>query len=95
MIIIPKANDDYSNYPCWVATETTDGRPLKPVIFCNCGKAFGLGNHSIAADGTVSPSFWHRDSITGNNDNLGCGFHEFIKCEGYNGAAFSKDQGNG
>ena len=78
MIEIPKANEDRSNYPCWKGVSTMDGRSLKPLLYCKCGQVFGLGNHSIDIEGNISPSVWHRD-------NNGCGFHEYLKLDGYTG----------
>lgn len=93
MLVIPKANEDWSNYPCWQATVDQGGSTLKPIVICKCGHPFGLGNHSIGTDGIISPSFWHRDKDK-DNDNLGCGFHENLKCDGWDGGSFSKEEGN-
>jgi len=93
MISIPKANEDWSNYPCWQPTGTTDGRKLKPIIICKCGHPFGLGRHSINDRGEINASFFHRDKDK-EGDNLGCGFHEHLKCEGWDGGSFSISEGN-
>ena len=47
---------------------------LHPVIRDSKGDWFGLETHSISSDGTVSPSVVCP---------YGCGFHEFVKLEGW------------
>lgn len=47
---------------------------LYPTIRDSNGDWFGLATHSIAEDGIVSPSVVCP---------YGCGFHEFIKLEGW------------
>lgn len=49
---------------------------------CKCGLPMGLDDHTVAADGTVSPSLWHQD------DGHGCGWHVW-------GRLLDWDAGNG
>jgi hypothetical protein len=88
-LLIPKANEERNNYPCWRGTVDNGGKELKPIVYCQCGQPCGLGNHSINEQGEISPSFFHA-----KGDGNGCGFHEYIKLEGYTGKAFSKNEGN-
>lgn len=51
---------------------TTDG---SVVMTCPvCGNAGTIGTHSIADDGTVSPSI-----VCANGGAKGCSFHEFVR----------------
>lgn len=78
--------------PCWIPIVSGDGRPLKPVVKCRCGRVGGLGLHTVAADGNVTASFFHP--LEGwASDGMGCGFHEFLKLEGYEGPAFGPHEG--
>lgn len=57
----------------WKGLQTLGGR--KASFTCpNCGQLGSLSDHEIAEDGTVNPSV-----VCFN----GCGFHDFIKLEGW------------
>ncbi len=61
---------------------TRDGVRAANFACPRCGRRAGLGhgsNHDIAADGSVSPS------VVCDSD--GCGFHEFIKLDGWEAGA--------
>jgi hypothetical protein len=49
------------------------GREASGTVFirCACGKCIDLRKHTIAADGTVSPSVWH--------DSPECDWHVWAK----------------
>ena len=92
MITIPKLDGprDPRPGPGWVAVIGNSGEPLKPYIRCNCGRLIGIGLHTIHADGTVTASFLHDEP---NNPAMACGWHEFVKLEGYTGPAFGPLEG--
>jgi hypothetical protein len=54
--------------PAWV--RDSKGRLF---IRCECGLLMGLTHHSIAADGTVSPSLYHAEPQ--------CGWHVWGRLE--------------
>ncbi len=58
----------------WRVCKTPEGRTA---LFCcpTCGNAASLSKHTIAEDGTVSPSVVCSEP--------GCPFHEFIRLEGW------------
>lgn len=74
--------------PGWVAV-THGGQPRKPYIRCNCGRLLGIGLHTVHPDGAVAASFLHDEPGTG----LGCGWHEFLKLDGYDGPMFGPLEG--
>lgn len=56
---------------CYATAVTDDGRRIAIFSCPECGNIASLSEHSIAEDGTVSPSVVHsRD---------GCNFHDWIK----------------
>lgn len=86
MKTIPKSNDAKDNYPFWRGTKNSDGKILKPVLFCECGVPCGLGSHSIDENGVVSPSVWHKKKQPYEleyGEVNGCDFHEHIRLEGW------------
>lgn len=90
---IPKGNFD-SPGPCWIPIQDGEGKPHKPVIRCRCGVNFHIGLHHVHADGRVTASFYHPETpgAAGCADNApGCGFHEFLELEGYEGPEFPPD----
>jgi hypothetical protein len=91
MVAIPRLDGprDSRPGPGWVEVVCRDnGAPLKPYIRCNCGKLLGIGLHSVAKDGTVTASFLH--DAPGSDP---CGWHEFLKLDGYAGPAFGPGEG--
>ncbi len=94
MVEIPKIVDFDGDYfaagsPGWFCPEQ-DGKPLKPVIRCNCGKFCGIGLHHVHADGTVTASFYHKkgtDFATGESPE-GCEWHVFLKLKDYDQGEF-------
>jgi hypothetical protein len=89
---IPRLDDprDPRPGPGWIAVGNTDGAPLKPLVRCNCGTLIGIAAHSVAADGTVTASFFHDK---GCDPARGCDWHEFITLDGYDGPAFGPGEG--
>src|SRR6267154_219647 len=90
---IPKLETtDYetTRSPGWVSVQSSEGKSLKPVIRCNCGKYVGIGLHHVHPDGTVTASFYHSK---GTNYAIGespegCGWHVFIKLKDWSGEDF-------
>lgn len=97
-MIIPQANENRDNYPCWKAVVDLEGNPKKPTIYCKCGKPCGIEGHSINEKGEITPSFWHykfEPHEVSNYDEKtnGCGFHEYLQLEGYNGQSLPSKKG--
>jgi hypothetical protein len=71
--------------PGWFATSTQDGKPLKPVIRCNCGLFIGLRLHHVHADGTVTASFYHKKgtNFAVGESLQGCEWHVWLKLKDY------------
>ena len=44
------------------------------ILRCACGSLSGIGSHTIALNGEVSPSIWDRD---------GCDWHVWATLEGW------------
>ncbi|MBU2118771.1 MAG: hypothetical protein KJ954_14380 [Alphaproteobacteria bacterium] len=59
----------------WHGARLEDGRRACIISCPGCGNYGSLSGHSIAADGTVTPSVVCTVP--------GCGFHEWIKLEGW------------
>lgn len=85
MVTIPKTNNDHTNFPCWIPVTNTKGEERRPHVRCNCGQVTSIGNHHVHADGTVTASYFHSKEMPG-----GCGWHEHIKFEGYNGSEWPR-----
>jgi hypothetical protein len=86
-IIIPRLPEGESVYkdfpvvgkPGWYkVTEYGTGRPLKPLIRCNCGHVTGIGLHHVHADGTVTASFYHKRGTNYPEQPDGCEWHVFL-----------------
>lgn len=60
------------------------GRDSGGTLFlrCACGLCMGLDDHTVAADGTVSPSLHHPDDAHG-----GCGWHVFGRLLDWDGGS--------
>lgn len=86
VVVIPHlANMDDQRAPGWITSIGYEGKQLKPVIRCKCGRLVGIGAHHVDENGIVSASF-HHDAV---NDPLGaCGWHVYLKLEGYDGLSF-------
>jgi len=88
---IPKGSyDDGSIAPAWLPIQDREGNQLKPIIRCQCGSLMGIGLHHVHADGRVTASFYHwwpPDSEMGKALQ-GCGFHEYLELDGYDGPEF-------
>jgi hypothetical protein len=92
----PSAIDHKTPGPAWFRVRSSDGRPLKPLIKCGCGRIMGIALHSVSAAGEVRASFYHpvKPLEAGSLDTEpGCGFHEFLELEGYDGPAFGPWEG--
>ncbi len=88
-MLIPKGQYDRPEIaPAWLPIQDHDGRPLKPIIRCRCGRLAGLGLHHVHADGRVTASFAHPPEGWAGDGQPGCGFHEFLELEGYAGPEF-------
>lgn len=80
---IPKSDYDSNVSPAWLPIQNTAGEPLKPIIRCACGRLGGIGLHHVHADGRVTASFYHYWSPLPENQEQGCGFHEYIELDAY------------
>jgi hypothetical protein len=90
---IPRLNSHEDPGPGWIAV-SSEGRPLKPLIKCNCGKVCGIGLHHVHADGTVTASFYHSEASEFTEGGRtyrhtpGCGWHVFLKLKDYDRGDF-------
>lgn len=89
-ITIPNADLQRSNYPCWIRAVNSKGETIKPNIICKCGVTLGMGNHSIDAEGNVNVSWYHKKGAVYPEDPDGCGWHVFLKLEGWTGQVIAK-----
>jgi hypothetical protein len=100
---IPKANIADTVSPSWIPTETSDGKPSKPIIRCQCGSLQGIGLHHVHADGRVTASFFHAAAHELQKDaqgyffmhkgkrystEPGCGWHVFLQLKDYDRGEF-------
>jgi hypothetical protein len=88
VIHIPKANEQHTNYPCWLETETSAGVVVRPHIRCKCGDYLNCIAHHIHPDGTVTASFYHKEG----DPHGGCGWHVYLKLEDWPGLEFLPHQ---
>lgn len=103
MIEIPKIDFDDETKPGWIPTQTTEGKPCKPLIRCQCGTHQGIGLHHVHADGRVTASFFHAAAHELQKDANGyffmhkgkrystvpgCGWHVFLKLKDYDQGDF-------
>lgn len=81
------------NSPAWEQPVTSEGKPCRPIIRCNCGRWCGIGAHHVHPDGTLTASFFHAHSSTGLKYSTpdGCGWHVFLKLKDYSGGEFPPD----
>lgn len=72
---VPHADDDSSPGPCWGLLRTGD--PSRPSAWLRCfyGHEGVLTDHTIAEDGTVSPSVECMEP--------GCPWHETVRLAGW------------
>lgn len=88
-IEIPKGDCD-SPGPCWIPVQDTEGKRLRPLIKCNCGKISGIGLHHVHPDGRVRESFFH--DLAPHPDigyaGGGCGWHVYLKLKDYDQGDF-------
>jgi|GEM_PF-2902738 hypothetical protein len=91
-----KEGDDWmARSPAWLQPHQ-DGRPLKPLIRCNCGQWSGIRLHHVHVDGRVTNSFFHATKAQHpQGDDSGCGWHVFLILDGYNGGDFPPGIGGG
>lgn len=86
--------ENYAHGPGWspVYQNGADGKKiwLKPHVRCICGNWSGIGLHHVQADGSVFASFFDatKEQLAGMGDRWknapgGCGWHVFIKLDGY------------
>lgn len=73
MMDIPKFEDDGAGYPkvkpCWIPSQIPD--TIKATLVCPNGHQGSIVSHTVAADGTVTPScVCPRE---------GCTFHEHVR----------------
>lgn len=91
-IRIPRGSyNDESIKPAWLPIARQDGTPLKPIIRCACAKLIGLGLHHVHPDGRVTASFYHwwpPEELARLGYEQGCGFHEHIELDGWDGGEF-------
>jgi hypothetical protein len=92
-VLIPRITHDtpFSAGPGWIGvSEYGTEKHLKPNIRCICGVWTGIGLHHVHADGRVTASFFDATAETlaamgesGKRFAAGCGWHVFIKLDGY------------
>ncbi len=88
---IPRGDYDKPEIaPAWLPIKEPTGKPLKPIIRCQCGELIDIGLHHVYADGRVTASFYHYwpPESAEAKAHQGCGFHEFLELEGYDGPEF-------
>lgn len=88
---IPKGDYDKPEIaPAWLSLQDTAGNPVKPLIRCRCGELLGIGLHHVHTDGRVTASFYHwwPPESDQARAHQGCGFHEYLELEGYDGPEF-------
>lgn len=91
---IPKLVNYDDPGPGWIAVSDSDGKALKPLIKCNCGKICGIQLHHVHADGRVTASFYHseaREFTEGGKTyqhTPGCGWHVFLTLKDYDRGEF-------
>lgn len=90
ILVLPNGESVYKDFPVvgkpgwWKVTDFRTGKPVKPLIRCNCGHVSGINTHSVHADGRVTPSYFHAKKgqhPQGTDD--GCGWHVYIKLDGW------------
>lgn len=104
---IPKIKYDDETKPGWISCSTTDGKPSKPIIRCQCGIVTGIGLHHVHADGSVTASFFHAAAhqlqkigdkyfFTHKGKQIqtepGCGWHVFLKLKDYDKGDFPPEE---
>lgn len=91
-VLIPEIHwkdEDKPGGPGWIRIKDSSGKQLKPLIRCKCGTVTGIGLHHVHADGRVTASFFDAESTTWQANGRtyskepGCGWHVFIKLNGY------------
>lgn len=85
---LPNEGSVYDDFPVigkpgWWKVVNFEGHPLKPLIRCNCGHVTGIGLHHVHPDGRVTNSFYHKRGNTYPEDPEGCGWHEWLKLDGW------------
>lgn len=80
-MFVAKQNNDRYTPGTWRGV-TFDGKRFAGLT-CPNGHAGDLSDHTIAADGTVSPSVVCPEA--------GCGFHENVKLEGWTSNVLQPD----
>lgn len=92
-ILIPEIHwreDDATPGPGWIRLKDASGKYVKPLVKCRCGTITGIGLHHVHADGRVTASFFDAIATTWTvgsktyHKKPGCGWHVYIKLEGYN-----------
>jgi hypothetical protein len=107
-VLIPRLdefgeNQDFSKGPGWSprSKRATDGSlvKIKPLIRCKCGAWSGIGLHPVFADGRVMASFFDATAAqlaamgeAGKRFSPGCGWHVFIKLDGYDCGPFPAEK---
>lgn len=72
--------------PGWIRrTENRTGKPVKPIVRCQCGELVGLADYHLSAEGLVFPAFTHSgDAHTGP----GCGWRATLQLADYRDGCF-------
>lgn len=75
VVEIPQVDQGHTIKPSWVPSsqllpETREEIIVRPVIYCKCGQLLPIRIHHILPDGTVQPSFYHKE---------GCKWHVYLK----------------
>lgn len=86
--------------PAWSRIQNSNGKVLKPLIRCKCGQWSGIGLHHVHADGNVTASYFHATAEqlkgmgeAGKRFTPGCGWHVYIKLQGYDCGDFPPNTG--
>lgn len=78
------------NNPGWMQVVDSNGKKLKPLIRCNCGRWMGIRLHHVHPDGRVTASFFDDDlhDNIGNVIDKGCGWHVYIELQDWTGEEY-------
>lgn len=95
---IPRLLEHDDPGPGWIAVSDGDGKPLKPLIKCQCGKICGIGLHHVHPDGRITASFYHSEASEFTEGGRiyrhtpGCGWHVFLKLKDYDRGEFPSER---
>jgi hypothetical protein len=81
--------------PGWIPATSPDGKPLKPVIRCNCGQWVDIALYHVHPDGTVTPLFYHKQgsNTAVGEDTEGCNWQALLTLKDYDVGDFPAEPG--